>query len=53
MQYMRAISKTTEWPQLTYKQSIQYHSNTSYASTINAEEREVEQFYEYHKTFLN
>ena len=46
MQYMDAISKTTQSPQLIYKQFIQYHSNPSYASTTNAEELSVEQFYE-------
>ena len=46
MQYLDAISKTTEWSLLVSKQTIQYHGNPVYAMTSNAEEAEVEQFYE-------
>ena len=40
MQYLDAISKTTEWPLFVSQ------ANQVYASTSNAEEAEVEQFYE-------
>ena len=47
MQYMHAISKMTEWSQFISKAS---HSNTTViqicAPTSNAEEAEVEWFYE-------
>ena len=47
MQYMHAISKMTEWSQFISKAS---HSNTTViqicAPTSNAEEAEVERFYE-------
>ena len=45
MQYLDAISKTTEWS-LFPRQIIQYHSNTSLCPTSNAEEAEVEWYYE-------
>ena len=45
MQYLDAISKTTEWS-LFPRQIIQYHSNTSLCPTCNAEEAEVECYYE-------
>ena len=38
MQYLDAISKTTD--------TIQYHGNPSLCPTSNTEEAEVEQFYE-------
>ena len=41
MQYLDAISKTTEWS-LFPRQTIQYHSNP----TSNAKEADVEWFYE-------
>ena len=45
MQYLDAISKTTEWSLLVSKAN---HSRViqAYAPTSNAEEAEVEQFYE-------
>ena len=47
MQYLDAISKTTEWSLFISKAN---HSNITviqdYAPTSNAEEAEVEQFYE-------
>ena len=43
---MGAISKITKWFLFISKETIQYHSNLSYAPTSNAEEAEVEQFYE-------
>ena len=45
MQYLDAISKTTEWS-LFPRQTIQYTLIQVYALTNNAEEAEVEQFYE-------
>ena len=45
MQYLDAISKMTEWS-LFPRQTIQYHSYPFYAPTSNAEEAEVERFYE-------
>ena len=45
MQYLDAISETTEWS-LFPRQTIQYHSNPIYAPTSNAEEGEVEWVYE-------
>ena len=45
MLYLGAVSKMTEWS-LFPKQTIQYHSNQVYAPTTNAEEAEVERFYE-------
>ena len=45
MQYLDAISKMTEWS-LFPRQTIQYHSYPFYAPTSNAEEAEVEWFYE-------
>ena len=52
MQYLDAISK---WQNNLYsfpRQTIQYHSNPIYALTNNAEESEVEQFYEDLQDFL-
>ena len=44
MQYLGAVSKTTEWSLFISKV---YHSVIQvYAPTSNAEEAEVEQFYE-------
>ena len=51
MQYLDAISETTEWS-LFPRQTIQYHSNPIYAPTSNAEEAEVERFYEDLQDFL-
>ena len=45
MQYLDAISKMTE-RSLFPRQTIQYHSNPSVYLTSNAEEAEVEWFYE-------
>ena len=45
IQYLDAISKMTEWS-LFPRQIIQYHSNTSLCPTSNAEEAEVEWYYE-------
>ena len=48
MQYLDATSKTTEWS-LFPRQTIEYHLEYQiqvYALTSNAEEAEVEQFYE-------
>ena len=46
MQYLDAISKMQNDISLFPRQTIQYHSNPSYALTSNAEEAEVEWFYE-------
>ena len=46
MQYLCAISKTTEWSLFISKATIQHHSNPSLAPITNAEKAEVEQFYE-------
>ena len=48
MQYLDAISKTTEWSLFVSKanHSISHLSNQVYAPTSNAEEAEVERFYE-------
>ena len=46
MQYLDVISKTTEWSLFVPRQTIQYHGNPSVCLTSNAEEAEVEQFYE-------
>ena len=46
MQYLDAISKTTEWSLFISKANLQYHGNQVYTLTSNAEEVEVEQFYE-------
>ena len=46
MQYLDAISKMTDDLCSFPRQTIQYHSNPSLCSTNNAEEAEVEQFYE-------
>ena len=46
MQYLDAISKMQNDISLFPRQTIQYHSNPSYALTSNAEEAEVERFYE-------
>ena len=46
MQYLGAISKTREWSLFFSKKTVQYHSNSSLCPTSNAEEAEVERFYE-------
>ena len=46
MQYLDAISKMTEWSLLFPRQTIQYLVIQEYAPTSNAEEAEVEWFYE-------
>ena len=46
MQYLDAISKTTEWSLSFPRQIIQYHSIQAYVPTSNTEEAEVERFYE-------
>ena len=46
MQYLDAISKTTDDLCSFPRQFIQYHSNPSLCPTTNAKEVEVEQFYE-------
>ena len=51
MQFLGAISKTTEWS-LTLRQMSQYHSNPIYAPTTNAKEVEVEWFYDDLQDFL-
>ena len=45
-QYLDAISKTREWSLFFSKKTVQYHSNSSLCPTSNAEEAEVERFYE-------
>ena len=45
MKYFFAVSKTTEWS-LFPRQTIQCHGNPSHIPTSNAEEAEVEWFYE-------
>ena len=45
MQYLDAMSKTTERSLFVSRQTIQYHIQ-AYAPTSNAEEAEAEQFYE-------
>ena len=47
MQYLDATSKTTEWSLFV---SIQYHNNPSLCLASNAEEADVERFYETYKT---
>ena len=46
MQYLDTISKTTEWSLFVSKAHIQYRVIQVYAPTSNAEEAEVEQFFE-------
>ena len=46
MQYLDAISKTTEWSLFAYKANHSISRIQIYAPTSNAEEAEVEQFYE-------
>ena len=46
MQYLDAISKATEWSLFISKANLQYHSNPSQYPNSNAEEAEVELFYE-------
>ena len=46
MQYLDAISKMTDDICSFPRQTIQYHGNQVYALTSNAEEAEVERFYE-------
>ena len=43
---MGEISKTTEGSQFVSKANHKHHSNSSYAPTTDAEEAEVEWFYE-------
>ena len=52
MQYLDAISKTTEWSLFVSKKTIQYHGNPSFSPASNAEEAEVEWFYEDLHNFL-
>ena len=52
MQYLDVISKTTELLCSSPRQTIQYHNNPNYAPTSNAEEAEVEQFYNDLQDFL-
>ena len=51
MQYLYAISKTTECCSLP-RQTVQYQTIQVYAPTSNAEEAEVEWFYEDLQDFL-
>ena len=44
MQYLSAVSKTTEWSWFVSKEDIQYHSNPVYAPTDDVEKAEVGQF---------
>ena len=46
MQYLDAISKTTQWSSSFPRQTIQHHVIQIYALTSNAKEAEVEWFYE-------
>ena len=46
MQYLGAISKTTEWSLFVSKATFNITVIQVYAPTSNAEEAEVEQFYE-------
>ena len=46
MQYLDAISKTTEWSQFISKTPFNITVIQVYAPTSNAEEAEVEWFYE-------
>ena len=46
MQYLDTISKMTEWSLSFSRQTIQYKVIQVYAPTSNAEEAEVEWFYE-------
>ena len=46
MQYLVAISKTTEWFLFLSRQTIEYKSNWSLCPISNAEETEVKWFYE-------
>ena len=45
MQFLGAVSKMRQWSQFT-SQANQCHSNPAHAPTTNAEEAEVERFYE-------
>ena len=51
MQYLGAVSKMHNLC-LFPRQTIQYHSDQAYAPTSNAEEAEVERFYEDLKDLL-
>ena len=51
MQYLDAISKTTEWSVCLQGKPFNITVIQIYAPTSNAEETEVERFYEDHKTF--
>ena len=46
MQYLNAISKTTERSLSFPRQTIQYHRNPSLCPTSNTEEAKVKHFYE-------
>ena len=46
MQYLDAISETKDDFYSFPRQTIQYHDNLGLRPTINAEEAEIEQFYE-------
>ena len=46
MQYLGAISKMKEWPLFVSRQTVQDHSIQVYIPTTNAEEADVEWFYE-------
>ena len=46
MQYLDAISKTTEWPLFVSKANHSIMVIQAYAPTSNAEDTEVELFYE-------
>ena len=47
MQYFGTILKMTEWARFIFRQTIQYHSNSSLCPTTSAEEAEIELFYEH------
>ena len=46
MQYLDTISKTTEWSLFVSKENHSISAIQAYAPTSNAEEAEVERFYE-------
>ena len=52
MQYLNAISKATEWSLFISKANHSITVIQVYASRSNAEEAEVEQFYEHLQDFL-
>ena len=47
MQYFGTIINMTEWARFIFRQTIQYHSNPSLCPATNAEEAEIELFYEH------